>query len=119
MNAKLHLGIIAVAYTLWSGPALAQPTAEVTARSRLHAPFERMAEQNLKDLFLRCSRESSQRRLDSGDAARCSIASEVLKQRSFGGDFDALLAWWRIHRDDPIHKSSGEHEGFAPARSDR
>jgi len=87
---------------LLPGAAMAQITASWPASGGLHARFERMAERDLKLFYLRCSRDSSQRRLDFGEAAGCSAGSEVLKQRSFGGDFDALLAWWRIHRDDPI-----------------
>ena len=64
------------------------------------ARFERLSETDLKALYLRCARESSQRRLSQDEAVLCSIAADVLKARSFGGDFDALLAWWRRHRDD-------------------
>jgi len=34
------------------------------------------------------------------------IAGEVLKARLFGGDFNALLGWWRLHRDDRIEESA-------------
>ena len=33
------------------------------------------------------------------EAALCSIGFEALKKRKFGGDFNAMLAWWRLHRD--------------------
>ncbi|WP_280154835.1 hypothetical protein [Piscinibacter sp. XHJ-5] len=49
---------------------------------------------------LRCARDSSQRLLLHDEAFQCSIAADVLKARSFGGDFEAMLAWWRRHRDD-------------------
>jgi len=29
---------------------------------------------------------------------RSSATAELLKERSFGGDFDAMLAWWRSQR---------------------
>jgi hypothetical protein len=70
------------------------------AREQLLATFERMPEPQLKGLFLLCSRESSQRMLDFGDAMRCSMANDALLKRSFRGDFEALLAWWRVHRED-------------------
>jgi hypothetical protein len=69
---------------------------------RLRAHYELVAEVRLKAVYLHCARESSQRLLGFDEAARCSIASEVLKMRSFRGDFNALLAWWRQHRDDRI-----------------
>lgn len=71
------------------------------AREQLFTTFERMPEPQVKGFFLLCSRESSQRMLDFGDAMRCSMANDALLKRSFRGDFDALLAWWRVHRDDP------------------
>jgi hypothetical protein len=56
----------------------------------------------LKTLFLRCSRDAGERLLDNGDAALCSIGHEGLLRHGFDGNFDALLTWWRAHRDDPI-----------------
>ncbi|HEY6133944.1 MAG TPA: hypothetical protein VIW70_08205 [Rubrivivax sp.] len=50
-------------------------------------------------LYLNCCDESERRVLGFEEAARCSIAAaEVLKRRSFGGDFGAMLAWWRLQR---------------------
>jgi len=69
-------------------------------RDQLRAHFERMPERDLERLFLRCSRDSSERLLGFDEAALCSIGFEALKKRKFGGDFDAMLAWWRLHRDD-------------------
>jgi hypothetical protein len=97
-----------IACALLSSAGLAQTTAEPAAWSQLHARLERMSERDLKAMYLRCSRDSSQRMLGFGEAARCSIGHEVLKKRSFGGDFNALLAWWRTHRDDPLEERSGE-----------
>lgn len=57
-------------------------------------------EEQLKRFFLLCSREAAQRMLTLEEGAACSSAQDALKARSFGGDFNALLAWWRIHRDD-------------------
>lgn len=71
-------------------------------RERLFAHFEGVDASQLKAVYLRCARDSSQRLLGFDEAARCVIAGEVLKARLFGGDFNALLAWWRQHRDDRI-----------------
>jgi hypothetical protein len=61
--------------------------------------MERLPEDQLKSFYLRCDRESSQRLLSVQEAVECSIAADVLKERSFGGDFEAMLTWWRRHRD--------------------
>lgn len=67
-------------------------------QSRAH--FERLPERDLERLFLRCDRESSQRLLDFDEAALCSTGFEALKKRKFGGNFDAMLTWWRLRRDE-------------------
>ena len=100
---------LAAACTLVSAPAFGQapPNASAWAdRERLFAHFGCETEARLKATYLRCAHESSQRLLGFEEAARCSIAGEVLKARSFGGDFSALLAWWRQHRDERIVEAS-------------
>lgn len=78
-----------------------QPVAE---HARVQAEFARLSGTCLKELYLRCSRESSQGLLDFRQAALCSSGHEALLKGEFGGDFNALLAWWRGHRDDPLGK---------------
>jgi hypothetical protein len=93
---------VAIACTLLSVATFGQIRPEPGAMGdlvRLQASFEQVAEGDLKALYLRCDRESRQRRLDFDEALRCTVAGEALKARSFGGDFNALLAWWRLHRD--------------------
>jgi len=107
--------------TLASAAALGQALPEASAwrdRERLLAHFELVGEVNLKVVYLRCARESSQRLLGFDEAARCSVAGEFLRVRSFGGDFNALLAWWRQHRDDPIDEP-GDAGSVAVRRSSR
>jgi len=97
--------ILAAVCAVVSAAALGQTAPDSSTwrdRERLFAHFEVVGEVSLKALYLRCARESSQRLLGFDEAARCSIAGEVLKARIFGGDFNALLAWWRLHRDDRI-----------------
>ena len=60
--------------------------------------MDSLGEPELKALYLNCCDESEQRLLGFEQAARCSIASEALKRRSFSGDFGAMLAWWRLQR---------------------
>jgi hypothetical protein len=49
----------------------------------------------LKRQYLACDAAASQRLMGSGEAAVCSVVSERLLREGFGGDFDALLSWWR------------------------
>lgn len=113
MNAKTVRWIVVLAAALGSWPVLAEHGAPscVAAmsgiqtfggRARTLALFEQLPRHCLQALFLRCSRDAGERLLGLGDAAVCSIGYEALLSREFGGDFNALLAWWRIHRNDPI-----------------
>ena len=67
---------------------------------QLRTHVEHLPESDLERLFLLCSRESSQRLMGFDEAALCSVGFEALKKRKFGGDFDAMVAWWRLHRDE-------------------
>jgi hypothetical protein len=58
-----------------------------------------LPELELKNTYSNCSREAMQRVLGSGEAALCSVVYEALLGRIFGGDFEALLAWSRLHPD--------------------
>ena len=81
---------------------------------RIFAAFERLPIRNLESAYLHCARESEQRMLSVDEAAFCSIGSEVLKKRRFGGDFDAMLAWWKVHRND-----KSDNNGNAGLASDK
>jgi hypothetical protein len=108
MKSEHRRGSTAMACALLSAAALGQNLPGAPApgdRERLLAHFERVAEADLKTLYLLCARVSSRRILAFDEAAHCSIAADVLKARSFAGDFDALLAWWRLHRDDRLTDS--------------
>jgi hypothetical protein len=63
--------------------------------SRLVAALHELPDQALKAYYLRCERAAIQTSLGSGDVALCSLAYEILLKGTFGGDFFALLAWWR------------------------
>lgn len=68
---------------------------------QLVAEFDGMSLSRLESLFLHCSKESSERVLDLGDAIHCAMAWDALLRRRFSGDVDRLLAWWRLRRDAP------------------
>ena len=95
--------------------ALAQTAAVIrvpTLQDRSLARFDRLSEAQLKAYFLQCSHEATERMLALDEGALCSAAQDALKNRSFAGDFGALLAWWRVHRDDPV--ASGDECPAAP-----
>lgn len=92
---------IGVACVVLAAPAGADGLSVWRERDQLRAHAERLPERDLERWFLRCSREASERLMGFDEAALCSIGFEALKQRKFGGDFEAMLAWWRLHRHDP------------------
>lgn len=63
--------------------------------SRLVGALRELPDRDLKAHYLRCARASTQRSLGSDEIALCSLGYEILLKRIFGGDFFALLAWWR------------------------
>jgi hypothetical protein len=69
-------------------------------REGLLAEFDRMPEADLEAYFLRCSRSSSQRMMGFDEAVPCAMSWDALLPRRFGGQVQALLDWWRVHRDD-------------------
>lgn len=64
-------------------------------RAELLAEFERLPRQCLEGIFRECTAASSRGFLDLGGAAVCSFGYEALLRQGFGGNFHALLAWWR------------------------
>jgi hypothetical protein len=70
----------------------------------IRSGFDDMPDASLKAFFIGCSREAARSMLSLDEGAMCAVAQDVLKARSFGGNFDALLAWWRAHRDDPVDR---------------
>lgn len=71
-----------------------------SAREQRLASLGRMPEAQLKAMFVRCDRESRHRMLDFDEGLQCAMAWDALLRRGFAGKVDALLAWWRISRDD-------------------
>ena len=53
----------------------------------------------LEKSFWTCDRAATINRVDSGTAITCGNLTEALKQRKFNGDFNAMLAWWRQHKE--------------------
>ena len=57
----------------------------------------RMAE--LEKAFWACDHAATVGRIDSGTAITCGGLTETLKKRKFNSDFNAMLAWWRQHKE--------------------
>jgi hypothetical protein len=53
----------------------------------------------LEKAFWVCDHAATTRLIDSSTAITCGSVTEALKQRKFEGDFNALLAWWRQHKE--------------------
>jgi hypothetical protein len=68
-------------------------------QDRTKARLERLSDSDLKSFYLDCSR-AGRRSLGMGGVAVCSVGYELLLQRTFGGDFYALLAWSRRQQVD-------------------
>jgi hypothetical protein len=54
-----------------------------------------MSDDDLKALYLRCSRAAMRNQLGGGEIALCSMVYERLLRGTFRGDFHALLEWRR------------------------
>ncbi len=54
----------------------------------------------LKQAYLACDRRAAQRRLAPAEMQACASIGERLLQQGFDGDWDRLLAWWRVARED-------------------
>ena len=67
-------------------------------RAGLLAEYERLPPTCLQDLVLACTAVTNRAMLDFGSAAVCSLGYEALLSRRFGGNFQALLAWWNSER---------------------
>lgn len=78
----------------------AEPALRVLShREQWVAAFEQLPEARLRAFFLRCDRESREHLLPLDDAVQCAMAWDALLKRGFANDVNALLAWWREHRD--------------------
>ncbi len=75
----------------------------------LVAELPELPEPDLKRFFLQCERTVSQGSIGSADIRLCSLAYETLLQSSFGGDFLALLAWWRNELKDHASARAAGH----------
>ncbi|HSB24274.1 MAG TPA: hypothetical protein VLE94_14345 [Burkholderiaceae bacterium] len=88
----------------------------VPQRTDLSAQLDSLAADRLQIEFLACSRAAEVHPLSPGDGALCAATQDAVKHRVFGGDFNALLAWWRLHRNDPLPIGASRPERPAVTR---
>lgn len=82
------------------------------ATAGLHAAAQGTQIKELERTFWRCDHAATQGVLDRATAMDCSVVTETLKARGFGGDFSAMLAWWRERKD-------AEHRALSAAQAKR
>ncbi|MCM2251258.1 MAG: hypothetical protein NDJ19_02745 [Ramlibacter sp.] len=73
--------------------ALATPLAVGQMRS---VNLKDASHDELKSAFLVCDGAATRGQLDSVTVQQCSTIYEQLKAQVFDGDFERLLAWWRL-----------------------
>lgn len=111
----MHCSLVIAAASgalLVSGLPAQVPDPEVKERARqdsTKARLERLSDSDLKSFYLECSR-TGRRSLGMGGVAECSVGYELLLQRTFDGDFYALLAWSRRQRADGAKRRFEERE---------
>lgn len=103
MKNALKLAVLSL---LVAAPPLAVAQDGAAATDGLFGPREQalavvagMTTKRLQDVYLRCADQSTERVLDVGEAVACGMVADTLMRRQFDGDLDAMLAWWRTHRD--------------------
>ena len=89
MNLRPLLLSAASCLVLLAGPAGAEPMcASVAALSLDH----------LKTTYLACDKAATEAVLDASTYQRCAVVGEELLKRGFDGDFERMLAWWRLEK---------------------
>lgn len=72
-----------------------QQPISLTDRGAALAQFERMPQSCLRAIVRQCTAAAGDAMLDVATANACSFGYEALLKKGFGGDFQAMLAWWR------------------------
>ena len=80
--------LIATGATGWFTPSSAQAISGTELRLT-----------ELEKVFWLCDHAATIGLIDTGAAITCGSLTEALKQRKFDGDFNAMLAWWRQHKE--------------------
>jgi len=98
MDQRVIFYTVFVACAMLGAAQAGQATAASAATRPSHSQLDTATVDQLKRTYLECEKGATERMLDSGEAALCSMVHEALKERGFGGDFERMLAWWRSER---------------------
>ena len=92
--------------------AFAQARAEASGSAQAVAGAPAAADFDaLERVFWVCDRAATLHGVNGVDGMACANATEQLKLQKFGGDFDAMLAWWQDNKA-AMHMALGqEHTG--------
>jgi hypothetical protein len=71
-------------------------------RAGILAQYEQLPPTCLQAIVNVCTAAASESLLDFGTAAACSFGYEALLKQRFGGNFRALMAWWRGQRGEAV-----------------
>ena len=74
-----------------------------------HANAQLLSTAELERVFWACDYAAGTRGVLAKPVATCSAVFDDLKDARFGGDFDALVTWWRANKDT-------EHRRIAETR---
>ncbi|WP_418316883.1 hypothetical protein [Piscinibacter sakaiensis] len=90
---------VTLAAAVFSGAAASAPAIDpfggLGYRERLLIHFDHLPVPRLEAQVLACDRSSRIRMMGFEEGALCAMAWDALLKRHFGGDVNALLAWWR------------------------
>ena len=93
-HSVLRCSAYALAMTV-AGVGSMSPGSGAHAQETNHA----RALSDLERAFWICDYTATTRRVDMATALACGSINADLKDRKFGGDYDALLAWWRLNKE--------------------
>ena len=97
--AMIFVSLLAAAVFFQRPAHAATPTADVKAEAtvaRSSGDASKIAE--LEKGFWLCDYLGTTRGVDESYGVTCGANYEELKQEKFGGDFDALVQWWRVNK---------------------
>ena len=92
---------VVVAFSLAAACVMALAEVEGAAPAASPSRAQDRGEVDIAELertFWACDRAATIDGVSGSDGIACSIATELLKQQRFNGDFAAMLAWWQEHK---------------------
>ena len=92
----------------FAGPTLAEPM----HAEPVHVAIAALPLEHLKLAYLGCDRAATGGTLDVPSFQRCVFVGDELLRRGFDGDFDRLIAWWRVEKV----RFAGAEPRLAPGR---